>query len=273
MLCPAVGVPVPCQMPSRLHRVCGVPCGQSCRPHQRASAASRWTSAGNQCSSCAAMTHAVHQFAQVRTLVSGQGVSGMPQVMKMNTRTADLSDGGQPDTTVEVAVPHRRTHRAGEHEGLVISRHEAFEMLAQVSPDDVGEGHGAPACHGLGRTERRPAAELLDQLPVDPDRAQLQVDVACYHGDFDWGGIRIADAVRQRVARDSRTGSRGGTTGTLMRPRQRQCWLCRLPRGCPGWPASRSRPPWDPGLAAAMACHDVRIEEELSLDTLLANLA
>ena len=96
----------------------------------------------------------------------------------MNTRTADLSDGGQPDTAVEVAVPHRRTHRAGEHEGLVISRHEAFEMLAQVSPDDVGEWHGAPACHGLGRTERRPAAELLDQLPVDPDRAQLQVDVA-----------------------------------------------------------------------------------------------
>jgi Protein of unknown function N-terminus (DUF3323)/Protein of unknown function C-terminus (DUF2399) len=31
--------------------------------------------------------------------------------------------------------------------------------------------------------------------------------------------------------------------------------------------------PWDPGLAAAMACHDVRIEEELSLDTLLADLA
>jgi hypothetical protein len=31
--------------------------------------------------------------------------------------------------------------------------------------------------------------------------------------------------------------------------------------------------PWDPGLAAAMARHDIRIEEELSLDTLLADLA
>jgi hypothetical protein len=31
--------------------------------------------------------------------------------------------------------------------------------------------------------------------------------------------------------------------------------------------------PWDPGLAAAMARHAVRIEEELSLDTLLADLA
>jgi hypothetical protein len=31
--------------------------------------------------------------------------------------------------------------------------------------------------------------------------------------------------------------------------------------------------PWDPSLAAAMARHDVRIEEELSLDTLLKDLA
>jgi hypothetical protein len=31
--------------------------------------------------------------------------------------------------------------------------------------------------------------------------------------------------------------------------------------------------PWDPGLASAMARHDVRIEEELSLDSLLADLA
>jgi hypothetical protein len=41
MLCPAVGVPLLCQMPYRLHRLCGVPCGQSCRPHQQASSASR----------------------------------------------------------------------------------------------------------------------------------------------------------------------------------------------------------------------------------------
>ena len=43
----------------------------------------------------------------------------------------------------------------------------------------------------------------------------------------------------------------------------------RLPR-LTGEPVAT---PWDPGLAAAMACHDVRIEEELSLDTLLADLA
>jgi len=31
--------------------------------------------------------------------------------------------------------------------------------------------------------------------------------------------------------------------------------------------------PWDPDLATAMARHDVRVEEELFLDTLLADLA
>ena len=30
--------------------------------------------------------------------------------------------------------------------------------------------------------------------------------------------------------------------------------------------------PWDPGLAVAMARHAVRVEEELSLDSLLADL-
>jgi len=43
----------------------------------------------------------------------------------------------------------------------------------------------------------------------------------------------------------------------------------RLPR-LTGEPVAT---PWDPSLAAAMACHDVRIEEELTLDILLAALA
>ena len=42
----------------------------------------------------------------------------------------------------------------------------------------------------------------------------------------------------------------------------------RLPR-LTGEPVAT---PWDPSLAAAMACHDVRIEEELS-HILLADLA
>ena len=63
-----------------------------------------------------------------------------------------------------------------------------------------------------------------------------------YHGDFDWGGIRIASAVRRRVrlgqsrlaavaVRPGRLRGRGGGGSRLRMPR----------RGCPGSPASPSR--------------------------------
>jgi uncharacterized protein (TIGR02679 family) len=93
-----------------------------------------------------------------------------------------------------------------------------------------------------------------------------------YHGDFDWGGIRIAGAVRQRVGqrqsrwqpwrydRDAYEAAAAAVPAGH---------AARLPR-LAGEPVAT---PWDPGLAAAMACHDVRIEEELSLDILLADLA
>ncbi len=51
-------------------------------------------------------------------------------------------------------------------------------MLGQLRLDQVGEWHGAPSCPGLGRPEGRPATELLDELPLDPDRAGFQVDIA-----------------------------------------------------------------------------------------------
>ncbi len=94
-----------------------------------------------------------------------------------------------------------------------------------------------------------------------------------YHGDFDWGGIRIAGAVRQRVSqghsrwqpwRYDRDAYEAAATAVLAGHA-----ATRLPR-LAGEPVAA---PWDPGLAAAMARHDVRIEEELSLDTLLADLA
>src|SRR3984957_9295318 len=90
-----------------------------------------------------------------------------------------------------------------------------------------------------------------------------------YHGDFDWGGIRIASAVRQRVGqsrwqpwRYDKDAYEAAATTMLAR------LAGRLPR-LGGDPVPT---PWDPGLAAVMARHDVRIEEELSLDTLLADL-
>ncbi|TVZ03582.1 TIGR02679 family protein [Trebonia kvetii] len=94
-----------------------------------------------------------------------------------------------------------------------------------------------------------------------------------YHGDFDWGGIRIAEAVRTRISgrgarwhswhydRDAYEALAAALT--TAHP------LARLPQS-PGEPVGT---PWDPALATAMARHGVRIEEELTLDTLLADLA
>jgi uncharacterized protein (TIGR02679 family) len=93
-----------------------------------------------------------------------------------------------------------------------------------------------------------------------------------YHGDFDWGGIRIASAVRQRLGerrshwqpwRYDADAYEAAAKTVLAAPA-----AARLPR-LAGDPVAT---PWDPGLADAMARHDVRVEEELSLDVLIADL-
>jgi uncharacterized protein (TIGR02679 family) len=94
-----------------------------------------------------------------------------------------------------------------------------------------------------------------------------------YHGDFDWGGIRIANAVRQRT----------GQGQSRWRPwRYDQDAYEAAATAVPAVPTATRRSrlagepvatPWDPGLADAMARHDVRVEEELFLDILLADLA
>ena len=83
-----------------------------------------------------------------------------------------------------------------------------------------------------------------------------------YHGDFDWGGVRIAGAVRQRVN---------------WRPWRydHQAYQAALSAAHPltplaGEPAAT---PWDPELAPAMRHHNVRVEEELTLDLLLQDLS
>jgi uncharacterized protein (TIGR02679 family) len=100
-----------------------------------------------------------------------------------------------------------------------------------------------------------------------------------YHGDFDWGGIRIACTVRERMnqgqerwqpwrydraayaAAAAAAGAPGAAPSSVP--------AARLPR-LTGEPVAT---PWDPGLAVAMARRDVRIEEELTLDSLLTDLA
>jgi uncharacterized protein (TIGR02679 family) len=114
-----------------------------------------------------------------------------------------------------------------------------------------------------------------------------------YHGDFDWGGVRIADAVRRRVnwrpwrydhvAYQSAVAAHPRQSPVAAHPRQspvaahpHQSAVAAHPPGplaglgrLTGDPAAT---PWDPELAVAMRRHDLRVEEELTLDDLLQDL-
>lgn len=84
-----------------------------------------------------------------------------------------------------------------------------------------------------------------------------------YHGDFDWGGLRIATTLSGHVpwrpwrytADDYREAV--AAAGPDLRPLD-------------GKPAPS---PWDPDLALALADHALRVEEEAVLDVLLTDLA
>ena len=86
-----------------------------------------------------------------------------------------------------------------------------------------------------------------------------------YHGDFDWGGVRIARAVHDRVnwrpwRYDRQAYEAAASAAHPLTPLA----------GLAGEPAAT---PWDPELAAAMRHRNVRIEEELTLDALLQDLS
>jgi uncharacterized protein (TIGR02679 family) len=86
-----------------------------------------------------------------------------------------------------------------------------------------------------------------------------------YHGDFDWGGVRIAQTVRQRVSwqpwrYDHQAYEAAVSAAHPLTP------LASLS----GEPTAT---PWNPELADAMRRHNVRIEEELTLDSLLQDLS
>lgn len=83
-----------------------------------------------------------------------------------------------------------------------------------------------------------------------------------YHGDFDWGGVRIANAVRHRVNWQPWRYDRLAYEAAASAARP----LTPLP----GEPAAT---PWDPELATAMRRRGIRIEEELTLDALLQELS
>ncbi|WP_326637583.1 TIGR02679 family protein [Streptosporangium sp. NBC_01755] len=122
-------------------------------------------------------------------------------------------------------------------------------VVVAAAADELG-----PLCPGLVCVSGRPSAavwRLLDLLAAGET-------AFAYHGDFDWGGVGIAAAVHERVGwRPWRYDTASYQAVSSRNP------LTGSPRPTP----------WDPGLSAAMTRRAVRVEEELVLSDLLADLA
>ncbi|MFE1475715.1 TIGR02679 family protein [Streptomyces cyaneofuscatus] len=83
-----------------------------------------------------------------------------------------------------------------------------------------------------------------------------------YHGDFDWGGLRIATTLHQHVP---------WQPWRYVADEYRAAVAAAGPAP-PPLTGMSALSPWDPDLATALAEHGVRIEEEAVLDSLLADL-
>jgi uncharacterized protein (TIGR02679 family) len=100
--------------------------------------------------------------------------------------------------------------------------------------------------------QRKTAARVLLGL-----LAEAGTDLA-YHGDFDWGGLRIGNVVvRDHAARAWRYTAADYAAAPAGRP------LSGVPLAAD----------WDPELAPAMRARDAAVHEEAVLDDLLADLA
>ncbi|MDT0443795.1 TIGR02679 family protein [Streptomyces johnsoniae] len=114
-----------------------------------------------------------------------------------------------------------------------------------------------PGCPPLVCVQGQPGTAALTLLrALATTGAELR-----YHGDFDWGGISIANTLLERVPwHPWRYTATDYTTAANHHPRARPLT---------GRPATAT---WDPALSTAMAAHGLAIEEELLLDTLLNDL-
>ncbi|MGY3204582.1 TIGR02679 family protein [Streptomyces sp. TE5632] len=114
-----------------------------------------------------------------------------------------------------------------------------------------------PACPPMVCLQGQPSAAALTLLRD----LSMRGAGLLYHGDFDWGGVRIAAALAGNVPwrpwRYEAVHYRAAVAAVAEAP------------DLTGPPAET---PWDPDLAVALVEHGVRVEEEAVLDDLLADL-
>ncbi|MEW2047594.1 TIGR02679 family protein [Streptomyces sp. NPDC005476] len=114
-----------------------------------------------------------------------------------------------------------------------------------------------PACPPMVCLQGQPSAAAITLLRGLSTRGARFL----YHGDFDWGGVRIAAALARSVPwrpwRYTAADYRAALT---------------VVSEAPGLTGSPAVTPWDPALAVALAECGVRVEEETVLDDLLRDL-
>jgi uncharacterized protein (TIGR02679 family) len=124
-------------------------------------------------------------------------------------------------------------------------------IVLACAADELG-----PECPPLVCLSGHPSAAALRLVSVlVSDGARL-----AYHGDFDWGGIRIANALRERFA---------WTPWRYDAPAYRSALRSVTGGPLAGRPVDAT---WDPALRAALEEHRVHIQEELVLPELIADL-
>ncbi|MFB7598570.1 TIGR02679 family protein [Streptomyces sp. NPDC056160] len=162
-----------------------------------------------------------------------------------------MADAGEPAVLTLRSLTRRAPVPAVSTTGTVhICENPA---VLSAAADTLG-----PACPPMVCLQGQPSAAALILLRGLSMRGARLL----YHGDFDWGGVRIAEALARKVpwrpwrytAVDYRAAvvTAGAEAPDLTGP-----------------PAAT---PWDPALAVALAECGVRVEEEAVLDELLTDL-
>ncbi|MFD0208132.1 TIGR02679 family protein [Streptomyces hirsutus] len=161
-----------------------------------------------------------------------------------------MADAGEPTVlTLRSLSRHTPVAPAATTETVHVCENPA---VLSAAADAFG-----PACPPMVCLQGQPSAAALTLLRgLFAQGAGL-----LYHGDFDWGGVRIAVALGRSVPwrpwRYTAAHYRAAAARATEAP------------DLTGPPAAT---PWDPALAVALAECGVRVEEEAVLDDLLADL-
>jgi uncharacterized protein (TIGR02679 family) len=233
----------------------GHPAGTLALSAARALAGQPFTADANADSRRAAWAAAGVHCDELSSLVLCLGLPGdirtpLGRVLKLHRET------GQP---AMLTLRQLRCHDGPIRAGMV--RICENPVVVAAAADEIGAGCPPVVC-----ASGQPSAavwRLLDLLAAGG--AEFG-----YHGDFDWGGIRIARAVRERAAL-----ARAPWRPWRYSQDAYEALAATISGAVPPGARLAGEPvaaPWDPGLATAMARRGIRLEEELTLDALLADM-